>query len=331
MRLAEPPNPAHMTVASRIMTRVFQHPARFLLVLVFGTFLLWLAPPVTDLRAGDLADATLRFANHLYSQEEYYRAIGEYKRYLFLAPEGGEAPFAALRIAECYAHGKRWSEALGAVEEFMRAYGSSPLAVQGAMLKARVLIELGKGEEARKELRGLLETHPGEPVAAEVWYLTAISLARESRWLEADEALRQIGSQSGRFVAAQGMRQVLAEGSTAKVKDPTIAGLLAAVLPGAGHLYCERPGDGAIAFVVTGAFAWATVEAFQQDHQALGIGLGFIALSFYGGNIFSAVNVAHKYNDREERRLRLRLAPYEELSLEVDPGPAPTVRFTLSF
>jgi len=304
---------------------------RVLLVLALGTFLLWLAPPATDLWADDLAETTLRFANHLYSQEEYYRAIGEYKRYLFLAPEGGEAPFAAVRIAECYAHGKRWSEALGAAEEFLRAYGSSPLAVQGRMLKARVLIELGKGEEAREELRHLLDTHPGEPVAAEAWYLTAISLARESRWLEADEALRQIGSQSGRFVAAQGMRQVLAQAPAAKRKDPAVAGLLAAVLPGAGHLYCERPGDGAIAFVFTGAFAWATVEAFQQDHQAVGIGLGFIALSFYGGNIFSAVNVAHKYNDREERRLRLRLAPYEELSLEVHPGPAPSVRLTLSF
>jgi tetratricopeptide (TPR) repeat protein len=305
--------------------------ASVLLVLGLGTFLLWLALPATDLRAGDSAETALRFANHLYSQEEYYRAIGEYKRYLFLAPEGEEAPFATLRIADCYAHGKQWAEALGAVEEFMRAYGSSALAVQGRMLKARVLVELGKGGEAREELRHLLDTHPGEPVAAEIWYLTAISLARESRWLEADEALRQIGSQSGRFVAAQGMRQVLAEAPAAKSKDPAVAGLLAAVVPGAGHLYCDRPGDGAIAFVFTGAFAWATVEAFQQDHQALGIGLGFIALSFYGGNIFSAVNVAHKYNDREERRLRLRLAPYEELSLEVEPGPVPTVRLTLSF
>jgi len=304
---------------------------RVLLVPALGTLLLWMAPLATDIQAGDLADTTLRFANYLYSQEEYYGAIGEYKRYLFLAPEGGEAPFAALRIAECYAHGKRWSEALGAVEEFLRAYGSSPLAVQGRMLRARVLVELGKGEEAREELRHLLEPHPGEPLAAEIWYLTAISLARESRWLEADEALRQIGSQSRRFAAAQGMRQVLGEAPTATRKDPAVAGLLAAVVPGAGHLYCERPGDGAIAFVFTGAFAWATVEALRQDHEAVGIGLGFIALSFYGGNIFSAVNVAHKYNDREERRLRLRLAPYDQLGLEVYPGRTPSVRLTFSF
>jgi hypothetical protein len=192
-------------------------------------------------------------------------------------------------------------------------------------------MELGRGEEARNELQRLLETEPAESVAAEVWYLTALSLARESRWLEADEALRQVSSQSRLFSSAQGMRQVLAEASPAPWKSPALAGVLAAVIPGAGHLYCERPGDGALAFVVTGAFAWATVEAFQQDHEGLGIGLGFVTLAFYGGNIFSAVNVAHKYNDREERRLRLRLSPYEQLSLEVDPGPAPIVRLTFSF
>ncbi len=277
------------------------------------------------------AETALRFADYLYSREEYYRAIGEYKRYLFLAPEGPEAAFASLRIAECYAHGKRWGEALDAMEEFLRGYGASPLQERGRLLRARVLMELGREEEARNELERLLETKPAESVAAEVWYLTALSLARESRWLEADEALRQGGSQSRLFGAAQGMRQVLAEAATGRSKSPAFAGVLAAAIPGAGHLYCERPGDGAVAFVVTGAFAWATVEAFQQDHEALGFGLGFITLAFYAGNIFSAVNVAHKYNDREERRLRLRLSPYEQLSLDVDPGPAPSVSLTFSF
>jgi tetratricopeptide (TPR) repeat protein len=307
---------------------------KVLLVLWVGALIAALKLP--EARASDAigenrAETALRFADYLYSQEEYYRAIGEYKRYLFLAPEGAEAAFASLRIAECYAHGKRWSEALDAVEEFLRGHGASALQVRGRLLRARVLIELGRGEEARDELKRLLETKPDESGAAEAWYLTALSLARESRWLEADEALRQVESQSRLFGAAQGMRQVLAEAPSATRKSPVLAGVLAAAMPGAGHLYCERPGDGALAFAFTGGFAWATVEAFHQDHEALGFGLGFITLAFYAGNIFSAVNVAYKYNDREERRLRLRLSPYEQLSLEVDPGPAPTVSLTFSF
>ena len=305
----------------------------FLVFLVCAVLAALMLPEARAIDPGgeNSAETALRFADYLYAQEEYYRAIGEYKRYLFLAPDGAEAPSASLRIAECYARGKRWSEALDAVEEFLRGYGASPLQVRGRLLRARVLMELGRGEEARKELQGLLETKPDESVAAEIWYLTALTLARESRWLEADEALRQVGSQSRFFSGAEGMRQVLAEASSATRKSPLLAGVLAATIPGAGHLYCERPGDAALAFVVTGAFAWATVEAFQQDHEGLGIGLGLVTVAFYGGNIFSAVNVAYKYNDREDRRLRLRLSPYERLSLEVDPGPAPSVRLTFSF
>jgi hypothetical protein len=65
--------------------------------------------------------------------------------------------------------------------------------------------------------------------------------------------------------------------------------------------------------VFTGAFAWATVEAFNQDHDELGIALGVVTLALYAGNILSAVNVAHKFNDRENRRLEELLAPYERL------------------
>jgi tetratricopeptide (TPR) repeat protein len=307
---------------------------KVLLAVLVGAFVVALAPPevrAADSAKEDQAQTTIRFADYLYAHEEYYRAIGEYKRYLFLAPDGPEGPFASLRIAECYAQGKRWSEALDGVDEFLRTYSASPLQVRGRLLKARVLMELGRGEDARNELERLLETKPPESVTAEAWYLTALSLARESRWLEADEALRQVRPQSRLFGSAQGMRQVLAEASSATRKSPALAGVLAAAIPGAGHLYCDRPRDGALAFGVTGAFAWATVEAFQQDHEALGIGLGLVTLAFYGGNIFSAVNVAHKYNDREDRRLRLRLSPYEELSLGVDPGPAPVVRLTFFF
>ena len=125
------------------------------------------------------------------------------------------------------------------------------------------------------------------------------------------------------------MRQILAEASKSKRKDPVLAGILAAIVPGAGHLYCERPKDATLAFLFTGAFAWATAEAFEEDNEELGVGLGLIALAFYGGNIFSAVNVAHKFNDRQQRRLQRSLAPYQQMGLKRHQPP--TVRLALKF
>ncbi len=79
-------------------------------------------------------------------------------------------------------------------------------------------------------------------------------------------------------------------------KSPWMAGLLAAILPGAGHLYSGRTRDAALVFSVNGAFVAATLEAIQKDNHALAGGLAMAELLWYSGNIFSAVGSAHKYN-----------------------------------
>ena len=274
-------------------------------------------------------EQVLEFAHHLFSEQEYFRAVGEYQRFLFLYPDHPQAQNAALRIVQCYFRGKRWHQALEAVNAFLRDYPQSSLRWEARFLKARILDELGRGEDARKEYEAIIEDQPGRPLVAEAWYLIGLSFAKEGRWLEADQALSQVGSEDLFYVRAQKVQQIVAEESEARRKDPALAGLLAALLPGAGHLYCDRPRDATIAFVFTGAFAVATYEAFNQGHQGIGVGLALITAAFYGGNIYSAVNVAHKYNDREERRQQERLAPYGKISF--DQPQAPSVSLSLKF
>jgi outer membrane protein assembly factor BamD (BamD/ComL family) len=260
------------------------------------------------------AEQVLQFAHHLFAQQEYSRAAGEYRNFLDLYPENPEAAKAALRIAECYFRNKLWEQTLVVVDDFLRNYPQSPLTWQARLLSARTQMELGRGEMARGTLQAIIQDRPTEPVLNEVWYLFGLSFARETRWPEADGSLEKVSRSSRNYFAAQEVRQIIAEASEINPKDPSLSGFLAAIVPGAGHLYCDRPRDAALAFIFTGAFAWATVEAFNQNHDEIGIGLALVTLAFYAGNIFSAVNVAHKYNDREERRLRDRLAPYDNVS-----------------
>jgi len=274
-------------------------------------------------------EQVLEFAHYLFSEQEYFRAIGEYQRFLFLYPDNPQAQNAALRIVQCYFRGKHWHQALEAVNAFLRDYPQSSLQWEARFLKARILGELGRGEEARKEYGAIIEDQPGRPLVAEAWYLIGLSYAKEGRWLEADQALSQVGSEDLFYARAKKVQQIVAEESEAKRKDPSLAGFLAALLPGAGHLYCDRPRDAAIAFVFTGAFAWATYEAFNQDHEGVGVGLALVTAAFYGGNIYSAVNVAHKYNDREEQRQQERLAPYGKISF--DQPREPSVSLSLQF
>ncbi len=84
-------------------------------------------------------------------------------------------------------------------------------------------------------------------------------------------------------------------------KIPATAGILAAVLPGAGHLYSERYRDAAIAFVLNAAFIWGMVEAFEHENYVVGGILTFFELGWYSGNIYSAVSGAHKYNRNKKK------------------------------
>ncbi|MBW2021011.1 MAG: membrane protein insertion efficiency factor YidD [Deltaproteobacteria bacterium] len=55
------------------------------------------------------------------------------------------------------------------------------------------------------------------------------------------------------------------------------------------------------AFMFTGAFATATMEAFSNEHNELGCGLAAITGLIYAGNIFSAVNVASSKPKRSRK------------------------------
>src|SRR5580658_6865068 len=58
------------------------------------------------------ADASpLGFADHLLDTGDNYRAIGEYKRYLFENPQGERRAEAELKIGLAYLHGERYAEA----------------------------------------------------------------------------------------------------------------------------------------------------------------------------------------------------------------------------
>ena len=77
------------------------------------------------------------------------------------------------------------------------------------------------------------------------------------------------------------IRQILIELDrklSLKRKNPTIAGILA-IVPGAGHLYCERKRDAFVSFLLNGAMIYAAYEAFDNDLNALGL-LPFLSLAF---------------------------------------------------
>lgn len=232
------------------------------------------------------AAGILSFADDLLSGGDGFRAATEYLRLLHHYPESPEAAPALTGLGKAYAQAGRWDDAVNVFGQLLaRRPGPESRLLLGSALY--------KGGHYGRAATVLLAPEGGE-AGATLGTLAAL----RAGMLESLPA---------------GARKEIAEAyGTLPRKSPGLAGTLSALLPGAGHLYCDRPRDALVSFLLNGAFILGTFEAAKRSEWAVAGILGAFELGWYTGNIVSSVNAAHKWNRREESRFFER---YESSSL----------------
>ncbi len=256
-----------------------------------------------------LIDETLQMglADQFFQEGDYYRAVTEYKRFLFFFPQSDRADEAYLGEARSYFAGKRWDDAIGACEEMIKKKPLSQRRADALLLEGLCYRDKKQYAQARSFFEKVKSDFPGSPQAEEAQWQIALTYLREERWKEAAAELRRIPRESRLYPRGEVMAQGLDRIGEVPQKSPTAAGLLAGVLPGSGHLYVGRYRDAAIAFLLNGAFIWGAWEAFDHKNYAVGGILTFFELGWYSGNIYSAVSSAHKYNRQQKEEYLNRL------------------------
>lgn len=227
--------------------------------------------------APDTPEGILSFADALLAQGESFRAVTEYQRLLHHYPGSPGEPRALEGLGKAYAQANRWDEAAAA---FGRLAEASP-SPEARRLLGAALYEGSRYPEAARVLLG-----PGPDRAPDA-VLGTLALLR--------------GDVAGPLPPGAAPA-LAAEYEALARKSPGVAGALAAALPGAGHLYVERPRDAGAAFLLNASFLWGTWEAARRGQWALAGILGFFEIGWYSGNVVSAMNGAHQWNRREERR-----------------------------
>ena len=107
-----------------------------------------------------------------------------------------------------------------------------------------------------------------------------------------------------------------------------------AIIPGAGHVYCERYQDAFIAFLLNGVMIWATLEAFDNDNEGLGVLLALFEVGLYTGNIYSAVNCAQKHNRKQNEDFLQYLKDHSKVQISAGPmnqGYAMALSYQIAF
>jgi TM2 domain-containing membrane protein YozV len=104
-------------------------------------------------------------------------------------------------------------------------------------------------------------------------------------------------ARSARLASSADVRAAYARYRDAREKSPAFAGVLSALIPGAGQLYAGSLQAAAVTLVLNGLFIGATVELARDEHYFTAAAAGTAASFFYVGGIMNAVDLARRRND----------------------------------
>lgn len=274
----------------------------FWLLFLAGGLLLFVWTPVLAgeivIRSGEQMD----FARSYMIKGQYDRAVGEFERFIHFFPDDPEVEEARYLIGVCHLKQGHYKAAKEAFAGVMQADPKGPLAGKALLMIGESYYEQGLAGEGEIYFRQVIAEYPHLKDAA--LYRLGWGKLAQNNWLEASEAFQKVEQGSPFYDRAQGLALESLKGRDLPYKDPASAGVLAALLPGLGHAYLSRYKSAAVAFLLNGLFAWAAVESFHEDHDVLGGILTFLEIGWYSGNIYSAVNGAHKYNRKVQDDFR---------------------------
>jgi len=242
-----------------------------------------------------------QFAEHYFQNGEYYRAIGEYERFIYFFPLSDKVELARYKIGLSFFNGEQYAEAIKAFDELIEDYKNTEYALKSYLKISRAYILLKRYDAALIGIKNLITIAPNKETKNEAYYQGGWVYLEMGLWEKAQKYFEEISVQNRKKYNLKELLIGLDRKLPLKRKNPTTAGLLA-IIPGAGHLYCERKKDALISFLLNGAMIYAAYEAFDHNLDVIGGIITFFELGFYSGNIYSAVSSAHKYNRNEKSK-----------------------------
>ena len=166
-------------------------------------------------------------------------------------------------------------------------------------------------------LNNLITITHDEDVRDEAYYRIGWICIETASWEKARLYFSKISAENKDKYQLERLNAELNKERSMPQKKPDLAGFLS-IIPGAGYLYCERYQDALIAFLLNGGLILAAYESFDDNNNALGGVIAFVAFGFYAGNIYGAVTSAHKYNRKKTGQFIEKLKNNTKISLSAD-------------
>ncbi len=251
------------------------------------------------------APRVLAFADHLFEAGDYYRSITEYERFIFFYPRDPEVPRARLRIGMAYERGERWRKAEEELRGVIEDYRGRDEGASASWELGETYYKSGQFLRASSQYKKFREDYPRTDLAARAQMRIVWCSLRSGDDAGARRGLEEAGAGISPPAVSRAFLADLDALDGLPTRSPALAGVLSAVVPGTGQFYTGHFIDGTAALLLNAAFIIGAIEAF--DHRLYGTFgiLVFFETGWYGGNIYSAVSSAYKFNKtRREEVLR---------------------------
>jgi tetratricopeptide (TPR) repeat protein len=251
----------------------------------------------------------LGFAYDLMANGHWEQAIEEFRRFCYFHPEDPLVPKASFSIGRCYELVGRFGEAVEAYRRVASLYADDPAGREALFRVGEASYRAERFEEARIALDRFVIERPEDPWKWKARYRGAWASLHLHAFVLAREEFSFLASEENPYRRpAQQISGGIEEIKELPYRSPVMAGVLSALLPGSGQFYGGARKDGLLAFLVNGALIAASVGAWNQEVYGVAGLVSVVALTFYAGNIYGAINSAHLAN---QKRLEAHLRGYQ--------------------
>ncbi|RMH73956.1 MAG: hypothetical protein D6675_01120 [Gemmatimonadetes bacterium] len=261
----------------------------------------------SDLFAQPMSD--LGFADHLYHQHDYYRAVTEYQRLL----SGGVSPSLRdsihYRLGWAYYQGQFWKQSAYHFEQIEQDSLATPALQRAAgLMVADVYLRADQPKLGLRALRQCEENHPH-------WaYLMGWAYLQLRKWREAQCWFEQAGQQAHSEdvrLRCDALSSLSLHGETLPQKSPEVAGFLSAVVPGLGLIYAGKRQKGLLALLLNGVCAYYTVDALRGERYGeAGAIVVLLWRRYYEGTLRNSIQAAHQFNREQYQSFYEHAAAY---------------------
>lgn len=260
--------------------------------------------------------AVYNFADWLYDEGDYKRAVGEYLRYLFISQKQPDDTI-IYRIACCYQKTGEHNKAIMAFERLITEYHASELKTQARYGICYSLFKSGRYEDSLQFIEGTLGTVKNHD---QFLLLKGINLLYLKQYQEAYTLLEAYNATDNlrQKLVARELMELTDKALNPDQRSPVLAVLLSAVIPGSGKMYAGHAGDGLFSLITIGIFGGMAAYSFYEEglYSVKAWVYASIGGLFYLGDVYGSAVAALRYNDTYQNKIVQQIRSTVELNIQ---------------